>query len=421
MSILGQALLGQTTLGAGEGGPVNVWTAGFEDELLRSEAMLKTISTTGSLSDTVAFLDEHIGYINRIFIDTFDLTDDEMEGLLSHPMIDTWTLSDIIRSSNTLNLRYGDLLTIYDALSVQLFLLLQTTDTLSRTEVMIGFINHNFVDFLDRTDNIFGIQVNPMYETLTRSDLMTKTFAASPRYGDAWPMVDSFMTSIAVSVGWHDEMLRSDRMRAIRVRFGVFSDSLGFTDQLIRDRIFKTFSDTLDRTETLNCIKNAVGVFQDSLAFSDDFDVSLDSDVALADTLTLTDDFYIYKSGTGIKIFGKFRNICLKSPEFNDFVANQSKLVVPRAMPGNFRTYIKRTANDKLHWQFVMQKPKKDELEQFIETEINNDLLIYDWLGRRWLAKLTTDSFDFVELAKWSPGGNKFEVTLEFEGVRYYG
>ncbi len=391
------------------------------DELIRTDSMTRTLSHPDSFVSTLSRTDSFSVFIPRILADSL-LQTDVMVGLLVTPMVpDTLTYTDVAALNIQVNVGTGDLRTVFDSISVGLFVQLHLTDTLVQSDSMVGFVSHNLSDTLDFTDSIVGVQAHPMYDTLTYADLMSFIHAGVLTWADALLLSDEFIVNQTQNRSWIDELNRTDQMRATRVRFGVFGDTLTWVDGMIRDRIFKTFTDTLNRTETLTVIKSAVGAGHDLMSFSDGFHVSLSSDVSLADTLTLNDDMYVYKSGSGIKIFGKFRSICLQSPEFNDFEANQSKLVVPRAMSGDFRTYIKRTPNDKLHWQFILQKPKKDELEQFIETEINNTLIIHDWRGRRWQVRLTTDSYDFTELARWAPGGNKFEVTLEFEGTRYYG
>ncbi len=299
------------------------------------------------------------------------------------------------------------------------------SDTLSFSESMLSskITDISFDDTLVFTDMMFTVIAGDFTDSLAFTDEMTFLKISNRAWADALVFVEVLAVNKTVGRQMSDSLVFTESMTVTRAKYLEMSDTLVFTDRILGREIDVSFGDTLTFSESMSKMTVHTRVFSDLLVLDDSqsYTVNFSLQKFMEDTLEFKENMYVYKTRTGIYFRGLGLTLCLPSPEFNDFQMNQSKIVLHRAMDSSFRSYVKNTDRDKFNWRFILTKTQKDNLEYFVQQEVNNTIIVNDWEGRQWSFKLVNDAFDFNEIGRWERIGNKFEVTLEFEGVRYYG
>lgn len=111
--------------------------------------------------------------------------------------------------------------------------------------------------------------------------------------------------------------------------------------------------------------------------------------------------------------------IVLPKPEFGDTLGGSSLLNVKRAMDGTTRLYKRSQISNKLTYTFVMDRNKALELKNFVALHPSDQIKMTNWKGEVWIVKFVNNPFTFTEDARRdSTGGNRTNVTLDFEGVK---
>lgn len=421
------------------------------DSLSLNETLTEHLVKAVSLTDTMSFSDTEVGIRSHPFADTLTLTDTETE-FISKKFHDSLDFSDVISHTTILNRSLGtDQLVLFDGILYHATLHKSVSDSLTFSDGINGFKVHPLIpESLSFSDSNVATSSKPLYETLALSDNFATNKVQHRSLNDSLVFFESISENKVIHVSWEDvifthsianrlgppTIIPNDFMTGIRVGIGHATEAITFTDSMHRAVNNSTISDTLTFSETESVHTRFVRGFSETVTFIDLLNEDAVLHRAISDTLPFDDGFGIKLiQGTvrpsppdtigtvtvrsQVVIVGVGNSIILPAPEFNDYEANQGKIAVKRSMEGRFRVYAKRTDREKLNWHFVLPKFKADELEAFILAEINNDLDITDFKGNKWHAKILSDSVDFTETGRWEPCGNKVEVTIEFEGVKY--
>jgi len=120
-----------------------------------------------------------------------------------------------------------------------------------------------------------------------------------------------------------------------------------------------------------------------------------------------------------IVLYGDDRSITLPAPEFDDSDAYSGRINIIRFTGGDKRIYKKESNKYKLNYDLVVDYHKIRELRLFIGAYNSRPFRLENHKGETWLVVFGNNPFDDAEVAFWdSECGNKFTISLEFEGVR---
>lgn len=332
-------------------------------------------------------------------------------------------LNTVPSSGTTFNLSHSDTITFSESMTIES--IEPMVDTVTFTELMVvsKLTSNTMEDTLSFSEVMRTVIAATMDDTLDFTESMVYSRIANKPMVDSLVFTEQMRLNATLQRVATDSLVFTETMQAVVGRIATMEDTLTFSEHLYGVGHDVSFGDTLVFTETMSKMILHQRTMTDTLVLNDtqSLQVNYSLQKFAEDSLVFKESLYVYKTRTGILLQGKAAALCLPSPEFNDFKMNQSSIVLHRSMAGSFRSYVKSTGRDKFNWKFLITKTQKDNLEYFIEQEINNTIIVNDWEGRRWAFKLVNDAFDFTETGRWARVGNKFEVTLEFEGVRYYG
>lgn len=114
-------------------------------------------------------------------------------------------------------------------------------------------------------------------------------------------------------------------------------------------------------------------------------------------------------------------SILLPSADLGDTEKNLNTMVSKRSMTNVLYTYIRRNELQQLTYDFTLGRFMALALEEFIATNVGNVLTMANWKGELWKVNLTNNPFDFVGKSKFLNEGEKWIVTLEFQGIKILG
>lgn len=390
----------------------------LQDTLVLTDNLLKSTSYAGILTDSLTLSDSIVAFINRVLVDTLTLTD-VLNASKSQGLTDNLSIGDSLSKASIAHRTIGSQLSIIDSLSRSLLSRQTIVETLSLSDTLTGFISRTLEDTLSLTDTLLGVSSKSLLSTLALSDSISCTKVKNVSLADGLLITDSVKTNFVLVRFTNEELTITDSISCYRQVN--FTDTLTVTDTLIRERIAVPLADSLTFTDSLSVTQESNRSLTELLSIQDGLTRSSVAVRNLGDTLTFKERLVGFKNQRRLVMRGSLRTISLPAPEFNDFQAQQNKLVVGRVMNGDFRTYVKRSKRLRHNWRFIVDKRKKDELQAFFLEESDSSLYVLDWRGQEWTLKLYSNVLDFTEVGRWEPCGNKFEITLEFEGVRYYG
>lgn len=351
--------------------------------------------------------------------------------------------SDLITFSEVLDTfivkTIHDVLDLVDTLAIEIVVTERETDLLELAELLrLNIVSRQLVsDMLVFTETSVAHRVKPVSDLITLTDVLsftlshgihdTLTFSESLPVNktlavlssDTVSFIDSITRSIIVTQVIEDLLTFNNILTKIYVFIRSLSDTVTFSDTLFREIHAETVTDTLTIAETLIVEKIATEEIPDNLILTDTLTVEVHYVRHPADTLTVVDNTFAIVADRYMYLVGLTESIALPPPEFNDYYANRNKTIIKRAMDGTVRTFNKTNKQEKLHYDFVLTRAKADELRRFLDAEHNNLVTVTDWRGYRYQVKLSNDSVDFTEVARWEPCGNKVITTLEFLGTRY--
>lgn len=460
-----------------------VWKIGnFNDAITLTETLAKQLLAGRKIQETLEFAEQFRANMIRLrsFVDSANFTD-ALNGVAVKVLKDTATFSDLLTAivSKVFKdvVEFGDIITakmnfkrssadqlvVYDNLTYTATLRKAISDVLTFSDSVLGYRVKPLVpETLVLTDAVTGKSSKPLNDTLDLVDTAKFNKVQLKGFSDTLVLSDTETTKLIVKRQIADTLGFLDQLKGLHLVFGTASDTLVFSDKIVRTVFERTIPDTItlvdsqayklkgQRTitdtvllsENLVLKKNFLRPRTDYLLFAEGFSVKIQysgrgngptpvvQPVPLPPAPPAPPDgepyflpSVVWEGVIAVRpqvvLTGKTRAIVLPAPLFNDYVAGQARIAVQRSMSGRFRVYAKHTEREKLNWKFTLPKQKADEFEQFIEAEINNDLNMIDFKGNYWNVKILTDSVDFTEVRRWSPGGNAVEVTIELVGQRY--
>lgn len=113
--------------------------------------------------------------------------------------------------------------------------------------------------------------------------------------------------------------------------------------------------------------------------------------------------------------------ILLPCPIFGDSQSYQGEINLKRAMTGVTYTYVKKVKTQKLHYSFELWTKKYLELRQFFIDHAEELMTLQNHNAETWWVQLVNNPIEFTTESRWQPRGEKYNVTLEFEGVKIGG
>lgn len=423
---------------------INAVRTTFET-LTLTEALTQHMVRVVNISDSVTFSDTMSGLVSYALADTLTFAD-TMTEVLSKTFKDVLDFDSLFTYNAVFHRGWTDQVTFTDGLLYHATLHPVGTDTLTLVDSFGGVVVSSISDALSLADAISATVSHPLLETLTLGDTFSANKVQFRSYDADVIIFNESLTNHHITFATiNDDLTLLDSETGIRIKSAAMNDSVTFTDHAFRTLIEVLTTDILTFSDTLSQHTNFNKHLADVLTFTDTLHENVVFRRSIGDALTLNDGFLVkiiqgdpHPSppdnvqpipGGGyqgvitvfpqVVITGVTKSIILPAPEFNDFEAAQGKIAVLRTMMGRFRVYSKRTDREKVNWHFVLPKFKADEFQAFILDEINNDLDITDFKGNKWHAKILSDSVDFTETGRWEPCGNKVEVTIEFEGIKY--
>ncbi len=115
------------------------------------------------------------------------------------------------------------------------------------------------------------------------------------------------------------------------------------------------------------------------------------------------------------------QTVVLPCPIWGDSQSYQVTLDLKRAMTGTTYTYVKKTQTQKLHYSFELWTHKYFELRQFFISHSEEVMMLQNHNAETWLVHLVNNPLEFATEERWQSKGEKYSVTLEFEGVKISG
>lgn len=110
--------------------------------------------------------------------------------------------------------------------------------------------------------------------------------------------------------------------------------------------------------------------------------------------------------------------IILPCPQMGDKEKNLHSQVVKRSMTGLLYTYVRKNALQQLTYTFVLGRPMAYDLQDFVDQNIANVITLTNWKGEIWKVQITTNPLDFIGKSLFENEGERWEVTIEFQGIR---
>lgn len=437
------------------------YTVGISaDTLTLNETLARQLLAVRVINEGLPFTELLTKNANRLRPITESLTlTDVMLGLNVKPAYDTITFSEtltefiaklvrdfidwdsIFSVNGVFNRSTGDVFEMYDSIFLNTYMRLPIVDSILFTEVMNGQVIRVAADTLTFTETTTAIASKIAVDSLTFTDVLKVNKVQQVTSADTMLFTDTTNVNIVVTEVLSDSLILSDNLQMVRWRFGVATDSMSFTDKVVREIREAVISTDLTFSDTLAYHKIGNRTILDTVTFTDSARVSIVYTRSLVDSLVFleappadilppaaisipaggstTVGAYGVVAGKMMTFIGQTRSVVIKAPEFNDFITERVQTVFKRKMTGVVSTFIKTSPEQKLHYEFLVPKPKADEFRAFLDAENGNAFTIYDWNGYVWIAKLLTDNIDKTEVGRWDPCGNKTHITVEFIGRRY--
>lgn len=113
------------------------------------------------------------------------------------------------------------------------------------------------------------------------------------------------------------------------------------------------------------------------------------------------------------------RAIVLPNPELNDGEGLVAAVSIKRTITGMTYSYVKKSANRKLKYKFLINQRKAYELRQFLLDFLGERISHTNWKGEMWSGYLLTDPAEITSNARGGVcTGDLYEIDLEYQGVR---
>jgi hypothetical protein len=110
--------------------------------------------------------------------------------------------------------------------------------------------------------------------------------------------------------------------------------------------------------------------------------------------------------------------IVMPCPEFGDTESITGTIDVKRTMSGGTRVYKKQSQLNKLKYTFSLWTNKYLEFRQYFINHSAKIMTMSNWKGELWYGYITNNPIEFDVESRYQPKGEKYSLTLEFEGVK---
>jgi hypothetical protein len=254
-------------------------------------------------------------------------------------------------------------------------------------------------------------------------------------------VTDSFtMTEVIRGLRSQNTLLESlaltDSATATRINNNVVTDTYTLTDTAVG---YRAFTDTYTMTDLVSVIKVKYLTVSDSLTLADSATRTVIYNLGVQDTLVINTTFETETSIVGFTIEQNDAHIVVKPnkclvilsagnqtivlpcPIFGNFQAFQGELALKRTMTGVTYTYVKQTKLEKLEYPFQLWTNKYLELRTFLRNYGHEIIRLNNWKGELWYVHLVNNPAEFTAAARIQPRGERYDITLQFEGVRIGG
>jgi hypothetical protein len=388
------------------------------EALVFTEQLRKNVIRLLNMTESLNFSDVMAGVGVKVARDIITFSEN-LTNFVSKLIKDTMDLGDLL----SVNVRYvrttADVLEMFDRISVELYLRRALTDTLSFSDGVAGQRTTPSHDTVTFSENISAVNSKLTTDSLTLTDIAATVKIRTVSTQDLLSFVDNFGVNMVLRKILSESLNLLDSLKWIRVRFFSITDTVAFTDTVYREIRVALAPDTLSLIENWVVKKIAPRSVSDTLIFSETLTLHTVLFRNISDIVHFKDAGYGVVADKMMILIGRDRSIVLPPPEFNDFYTDRNQVIFKRKMGGDVTTYIKTCPEQKLHYEFLISKPKANEFRDFLDSENSNPVTIYDWKGEIWSVKLLTDAVDKEEIGRWEPCGNKTRVTVEFIGRRY--
>jgi hypothetical protein len=402
-----------------------------------TEALGRNLIRLRQLSEALTFSESMVGRNVKVARDTLTFTDDLTE-FVAKLLKDSLDFDSIFYLSAVFRKPANDVFEMYDRISVETYLRLNLSETVIFSDTMRADRIKPISDSFTFAELTTGVASKYVPDELTLVDTLDVTKVKHVDVSDSLNFTDSEDIVLVLQRVILETLDLIEQYRAVRVKFGTASDSFSFSDELHREVHVVTAPDTMTFSDTLTYHKIAVGQAADTLSFTDSIFVNTTLRRSVSDTISFQEKppaDYQPSSSIGIPdvpsgvygtvankmmiFIGQSRSVVITPPEFNDYVSDRNQVIFKRRMDASVTTFIKTCKDEKLHYEFIVNKGKADEFRAFLDAENGRAFTIYDWKGQVWVAKLLTDTIDKEEVGRWEPFGNKTRISVEFLGRRY--
>lgn len=113
--------------------------------------------------------------------------------------------------------------------------------------------------------------------------------------------------------------------------------------------------------------------------------------------------------------------LVLPCPQLGDGQDYLGTLKLSRSMTGETYTYVRRSNLNSLRYTFWLGRAKTLETENFVFKYGSNVIDLYNWKGEHWVVHLTSNPNDFTGKERYQPQGERYELVLEFTGIKVGG
>lgn len=402
-----------------------------------TEVMSRKMVRLRALSESLTLSDSAVGTRVRVTSDTLTLTENLTE-FIAKLLKDVLDFESVFSLNAIFQKPANDVFEMYDSIFLNTYMRLSLSETLTFTDVMTAARVKPTSDSVTFTESVTGVASKLATDILTLAESLSVSKVKHVSASDSMVFSDSRNVSLVLVREIQETLILLETYLGIRVKFGVASDSVSFTDLLVREVHVVTAPDVLTFSDAVTHQKIGAGVASDTLTFADTIfvntvisrtliDAILFQEKPPADTLPssaisipdVPTGAYGTVANKMMVFIGQSRSVVITPPEFNDYASDRNQVIFKRKMDASVTTFIKTCKDEKLHFEFLVPKPKADEFRAFLDAENGRSFTIYDWNGYVWVAKLLTDTIDKEEVARWEPSGNKTRISVEFLGRRY--
>lgn len=194
----------------------------------------------------------------------------------------------------------------------------------------------------------------------------------------------------------------NETLTALKVIPNTISESLGIVEAIITG---STFNRTI--SESLNLHGGMIKILRN--------DLGVEYAIGEVEYVKVTGRCYIILE---CATSPTHTAIILPCPQMGDSERSLHSQVVKRSMTNVLYTYVRRNDLQQLSYTFILGRPLAYDLQDFVEANISRIITLTNWKGEVWKVRITTNPLDFVSQSRYENEGEKWQVTIEFQGLR---